>query len=514
MRYWVGHMRFILFVAVILISGAGTAAEFKCKNKYPNLKSRPPLNLTAEEIKLEIDCIVDILKNVHPNLNVYIKQKTFESLAHNLKKRISPVERLESLHSRYLGLLSEICDEHTIIRLPEIEENWQYAFRGFPVSVYIADDVLYGKFPKQPQNDTGDRFEILVIKSINGITDKKIRQYMISQISVDGCSRNRDILIPDAWMHRYLSRFFKYSTSYDIHTLTKDGNFRKYDLSPAKSRTIFDLYTDPVGTLSFPIEKRGFSLVSEFQDWRYYVNEPNNTGYLYVGDFTNIDETQIKKIMRRIISDNKSKLIVDLSNNPGGRVSKSMLMNSFLIPRPHRPADYVIAKRYNIYRSKDLVWDTDDTKDIKQQLRQFKRAKRRGGLRRLQFRKKNFGNPHYRGKLFVLVSHRTGSAAVASTFVLKRHRPDMTLIGSKTHGGGKWGCFSPLSWYKLPYSHMRLYVPQTCLGREGKLADRYSRSIIPDVVVRPEALKIDEYGKTLMRFTLDYVEGIRTSRSN
>jgi len=507
-------MRILVFLVAMLISVPATATQFKCKKKYPNLKPKPPIILTAEEIKLEIDCIVDILRNVHPNFYTYTKKKTFDALAHDLKKRISPKERLENVHSRYNALLSKVCDEHTIIRLPESEENWLSAFAGFPVPVYIADDVLYGKFPAKTGSTAENEFEIAVIKSINGVTEKNVRQYMISQISVDGCSENRDLLIPDPWMHRYLTRFFRNPSIYDFHTLTKDGNFRKYVIGEKKPYEIFSMYSNPAGTLSFPILKNGFRLVTKFQDWKYYVNETTNTGYLYIGGFSEIDESNIKQIMRKIISDNKAKLIVDLSNNPGGRVTKSMLMNSFLIPRPHRPADYVVAKRYSIYRPKDLVWDTENNKEIKQQLRQFSQVKRRGGVRKLRFRKKNFGNPHYRGKLYVLVSHRTGSAAVASTFVLKRHRPDMILIGSKTHGGGKWGCFSPLSWYKLPYSHMRLYVPQTCLLREGELANRYSRSIIPDIVVRPEALKIDEYGKTLMRFTLDYVENGRASRTN
>jgi len=507
-------MRFILCLVAILVSGPATATEFKCKKTYPNLKSKPPSTLTAKEITQEIDCIVDILRNVHPNFYTYTKKKKFESLARDLKKRISPSEQLEYIHSRYIGLLSNVCDEHTIIKLPQNNNTWILTFKGFPIPVYIANDILYGKFPIKKNGESTGEYEISVIKSINGITDKKIRQFIISQTSVDGCAENRDILIPDPWMHRYLTRFFRNPFQYEIHALSKDNKFKRYLVNRSGTYDIYNQYSTPVGTLSFPIGTSGFKLNSSSQDWSYFVNETTDTGYLYVGSFTDIEDTRIKKIMRNIISDNKAKLIVDLSNNPGGRVSKSMLMNSFLIPRAHRPADFVVAKRYSIYRPKDLVWDTDNNKEIKQQLRQFKRVKRRGGVRKLRFRKKSFGNPHYRGELYVLVSHRTGSAAVASTFVLKRHRPDMTLIGSKTHGGGKWGCFSPLSWYKLPYSHMRLYVPQTCLLREGKLANRYSRSIIPDVLVQPEALKIDEYGKTLMRFTLDYVENGKSGKTN
>ena len=500
-------MRLILFaIALLLINGSAFAAEFSCKKNFPNLKNTPRTELTVKEAKAEIDCIVDLLRNVHPNFNAHITRKAFQKIARGLKKRIKEPQKIEDLFTKYTSLVSAVCDEHTIVQYPDrMHKTFDSSEWGFPSRLYIATDNLYAKMNNTYNLDARFTENVLKIHSINHVKADELGRYLKSQTAIDGCVKNRKYLLPTIHVQRSLTNLFNKPSKYLFHATTRNSSAEWFLVEPSSALDLFKQVNTPSGSAAFPVEHHGFKLKARTEEWRYYLNRRKKTGYLYVGGFTEISQNDIRKIMRQVIADKSEKLIVDLSDNPGGQLRKSMLMNSFLIPRAHKTADYVVAKRHTIYRPKDLVWETTRKKEIIRQLRQFKRAPRRGGLRKLHFRKESFGNPHFRGQLFVLISHNTGSAAAASTFVLKDNRPDTKLIGYKTHGGGRTGCFSPQSSYQLPYSHLRLHVPRSCWRRTGKLAKRYAHSIIPDILVQPDPDYIDEYGKSLMAFALNYV---------
>lgn len=500
-------MRVLIFLLAGLMFGSATAAEFKCNASPFETSAKSDHLLSVDEMRSEIDCMVDILRNVHPHLSVHTKPKTFQRLARAVKNQISAPETIENAHSRYLKLISAVCDEHTIIRLaPEVEQNWPFGNNGFGVRLFVVGGTLYGQLPvgRTEHKSKGEK-TILEIQSIDGVTATEIRDFIISQTIMDACATNRDLLLPHAMMQRFLTRFFGAKPAYRVSAKSNTGEVHNYLIPGTSVYETFDQFAKRPGTSSYPLYRDGFHLRKSVGGWRYLVHEADGIGYLFTEDFAKIGEAQIELIMGFIIDDNPDKLIVDLSSNPGGMLRKSMLMNSFLIPRAHRPADFVVAKRHSFYRPGDLKWEAD-SKALRDHLRQFRRVKRRGGLKKLRFRTESFGNPSYRGQLYVLVSHRTGSSAVSSAFVLKRFRKGTTIMGSQTHGGGKYGCMSAQSYYELPYSKMRFYVPRTCHSRQGKLANRHAKAIIPDVSIVPQIGRLDEFGKALMLFALDYVK--------
>lgn len=493
----------VLFVMLHLATPAG-AADFKCPAKPFGASDGAVGDLSAAQIRQEIDCIVDILRNVHPNLYTYTPKKTLEALARELKSAPPAGRSAADIQLHYTKLISAVCDEHTAIRLPGTDDPFgAIPQSGFGVPLFVVGDDLLAALPRETEERTnGPGLPILKIRSINGRSAIEIRDFLRSQTVVDACATTRHLGLPGLGSQILLTRYFAPETAYEIIAEDERGRTHRYTMGREAIPIIaLRLAAIEWGTRSFPFETRGFREVLALGGWRYLYNEAADLGYLHAGHFTEISEGDIRRIMRRILAENPGRLIVDLSNNHGGRLSTSMLMNSFLISRAHRPADFFISKRYTVYRPKDMVWDRDE-KAERSLLRQFKRAPRRRGLRKLRFRTESFGNPHYRGRLFVLVSHATGSAAVASAYVLKKYRRDTTVLGTRTHGGGRWGCISPSGHYVLPHSRLRLYVPNACHERTGELAKRFETAIVPDVIFEPEIRRLMDFGSDLMGFAI------------
>jgi len=167
----------------------------------------------------------------------------------------------------------------------------------------------------------------------------------------------------------------------------------------------------------------------------------NNIGYLELSMFESTQSPDKQKMIDGLTKLNSTDaLIVDLRNCAGGDGSMVLLVQSFIFGVKEGEKEIILTETY--MRPSDITM-----KSIPQPWEHGK---------------------SYRDKpVYVLTSHRTGSAAEAFTFAIKNHQRG-TIIGKTTGGGGH-----PTSFHLVDNDLLfmcsigRSYDPKTNLGWEA-----------------------------------------------
>jgi len=213
-------------------------------------------------------------------------------------------------------------------------------------------------------------------------------------------------------------------------------------------------------------------------------SQDDRFSYIYMTDFSDEKKLQkhIDRTMRQIIKRNPEHVILDLTESPGGHIKTASQLLSYFLPRSHQIAQRVRRKTFRVSTEDSYEWLKPGYKKLAtRQANQFKRARNRGGQRMLRVRRTSFGNPSYKGKLAVLISPQTHSAATMAALILKTQR-NATIVGYQNGGSIKTSCFAALGTHRLPNTQLKVRIPETCYDRSIKRNAKEGR-LVPDIRV-------------------------------
>lgn len=490
----------IFFISVLIIS-IGTV---------PNSAFAEEKRYTKKQINSDIDFLVKTLKRIHPNLFKHRKRNEFTAIVKNARANIPEQLDRYSILPVFQTILAAVCDEHTTIqfRVP-------FAGKGQVDFAKIYEDekkravYLKRQFFKESFIMTADAvymdnpaltFNRQTLQSINGHSTAEIQKFAREITSVDGCADDNILftrLLP--LDHRILmSSYLGISKSHNMSVKSADDEnarnysgalqnlidilrFKRRKLSVTTKITLLKKYGINVEIHEFVPDKysdtHGIVVKSNPDKSLYYIYS-----YSFLGGKKQTKRTN--KLLREMIASKPKHVILDLTNNPGGKLRTASHLLSYFLNRSHTIAKSVRMRNVSSKTPKYFTYSSKEFRKFhKNRKKTFRRVSRKNGQYKVKFRKIAFGNPDYKGNLSVLVSPLTHSAGTVVANVLKRKR-QATLIGYLNAGSTKTTCFAPTGYFTLPATQIRVKIPDTCYDRPSNSAQK-GKLLNLDIPVNP-----------------------------
>ena len=479
----------------------------------PLQAAEPSKTYSKKQVLADIKQLVRLLKKNHPNLYAHQNSKKFKATIKRVKGKLTPkMSRLDAV-VRFQQVLASVCDEHTgVIFSPKKEPSTYKSARYLESSLITRHGrIVVGNNNKSTNSE--------VILSIGDRSADNINEYMQSLQSQDGCLESKNHVIDGSTYQKvlFLGNYFQDikfgpKVEYRNHSnqiVSRNEiflNFSRISKSLGFVHTMKSIMSNIVlNQNSFSYQGKDFYrdyIDKDIQSYLYY-NQSKKVYFLKLGEFTGGKKFDrlIDKSLRKIIAAKPDHVIVDLTDSPGGRILSASRLLSYFLPKAHRPARYVRVKNPSRKLRQPIVWKTAKRKKAHfKSMKIFRRSKRRKGQYRLRYSNKSFGNPDYKGKISVLVSPRTHSAATMVAAILKNKR-NAKIIGYINKRSIATACFSPGGSLRLKNTRVMVDIPFTCFDRDKKTYEG-QEFLKPDIVVNPMVSSSSNLGGRIIEAAL------------
>ncbi|MFN9710577.1 MAG: S41 family peptidase [Bacteroidota bacterium] len=458
--------------------GWGKFAHFSPDKKYP-----------AHVVLEDIQSAERLLKKYHPSLYWYADSisiaKAFEKARLSVKDSMTE----PSIRNIINEAVSVLHCGHTSVRHSKTYSRyltWKPA-SGFPLGVKITDDstlVVVTNFNARDSLITRGT----VIHDINGRSSKNIIDSLFPLVPVDGYSKNFSHQLLTNNFGRFYNSRFPYDSVYYIKFTDSSGKINTV------KRTYYNRLSDTAKlVMSFRSAKKikpPGKLVKKEMVRSFLMDTVNNTAFLRLNTFSNdISKKYIRRQFKKLRDNHIDYLTLDLRNNGGGLVSRSLLLAKLIHQKPFRYIDSVITPLKKL-KSPDPS-EGRITKRFWINIAMKLLNKKHNHLYHFQlFAGKNF-KPHrkgFTGKVYILTGGFSFSAT--SMFLASvKGLPNVVIVGEESGGAayGNNGIFIPD--VILPHTHLRLRLPLYRIINNHLLPDN-GRGVMPDVEVKADAASI------------------------
>lgn len=453
--------------------------------------------LTRAQALEDAKATENLLKKYHPNLYAHRTPKQINRLWSEAKSQVP--ENPDFLDAATLAqkILAAACDAHTQVNLDKnwISDNWvnkDGKISGvFPKNLVIVGDDLYLDDSQFYRKDR-------VLQSINERKSGEIVNFIKSIRPADGCQNSKVLfthhgvgrLTASILLTKFLGDGPKFEVKYK-HTetgATTTVNLRQERLSALHQRSKYRSMRGRASAL------KSLGIAANERDWEFAYdlarqalvrsNENKSIFYIYLPSFdgAKAQSRYFDEQLRRLVKANPAHVIVDLTDNPGGWQGNAQQFMSYFL---HTSSRFRIRARSRIMKNisdSNYIWhDKIHREWYSGHVRQYKRVRKRGRFYRLNERPQSFGNTSYKGKLTVLVSPKTGSAATTVATILKR-KIGATIVGDIGDASMKTSCSGSPGAHLLPNSGTAILVPLVCGDRHPE-AERKGDLFRPEIPV-------------------------------
>lgn len=470
----------IVLAAVILLVGRGERPKNPYYDRSSMFDLEPNTLVEKQGFLKDIDYYLNIIDEVHSNpYNLVSKDEIWEK-TRNLKKEVEGLkkDKIPAIDCYFYlqRVATFLQDEHTSVWLNKKFKKWLEEVKYyFPFKIKIIRKKIYlaRDFGK---NGVPASAELI---SINNYTVKELLDAGMQLVNQTLPHYREQIAnksfkmwldkyfkIPPPWTLKY-----KHNGKENIVTvegLSKENEKKDSTKSNLYFESVFEVRGEKIPILVLP--------KFWFPDKKKYKE--------FIGDFFNKYE-------------NKKQIIIDLRNNPGGDGRFAYYLLNYLIDEPyisHTRFDFKISQVFVNYARQQGLYGKYWEKKIPRLLWWFPFYKfdlknyywwdkaRKGNIGEYVIDHDAIETPDpkikkYKGKVYLLISNYTNSAAVVFSAIFKYYNLG-TIIGRET--GGRISFTSDSIILQMPDSKLAVWVPTAILSLPGNNPDR---GVLPDVPV-------------------------------
>ncbi|MDQ8005057.1 MAG: S41 family peptidase [Pedobacter sp.] len=486
------------FRNLLLVTTASLAACSSVKEYNATITEKKH---SVQALQKDIDLAHQILKDGHPGLYWYISKKQLDYKFDSLKNAINEPLTTTQFYQKLSPVVAAIKCGHTALRFPsvivkdkterEAAKNKVYPLNQFTYAV--ADDKLIVINNKSKNKSIKTGTEIL---EINGLAPKEIFNIVSTGFSYDGynsASKNKRIERNFANLYKiYFSEQDSISVKFKtdstvINTFISFYDKKKDAEEKKKLDTAKTIAKAPVKKVKETLKYRGNKVNNEYQLDFKFLDKEKDIAYLKIKSFS-IPSANFPLFYKQVfdsIALSKSKnLVIDIRNNPGGTLSASLALFSYLTDK-----EFVyLAKPIN-----NGGFSADKYQTGLKKMRYYLTAFNDNG-NIYEDEEGNFFSfmkgykpqkPHknnYKGKVYVLINEFSFSASSLISANLKGINR-ATFVGTETGGGFNQCTAGRMPVITLKNSKLALRFG---LNRMAPIyqQDLYGRGVFPDVEIQ------------------------------
>jgi len=451
----------------------------------------PERKYSPEQLKEDVQVMEETLKKNHPSLYWYSTEDEIEASFQLAHAKIT--DSLNEIQFRNIvaETIFPIRCGHTSVRFSKKYNQFIAGKRlpTFPFVAKIVDDSTLVVTANLNRRDSLIRTGTAIL-SINGLTARQVIDSLLPLVSIDGNAKN--------FSYQNISNNF--TTYYNI----RFGLQKNYSVSYVNARgevkqTVLPLFDPAKDTL----RRRPVSItpqsqppsppeISERQQRlqrtrSFSIDSSNKFATLRILSFgPSLHKHFLKKSFRQMEKKDIQHLVIDVRNNGGGLIKKSLYLTRLI-------------------KSEQFVF-TDSIYSVRRKLRSeakisrrfvynlglfFLNRKQHDSMYRFKFFNDRLYRPlpqRYKGHVYLLTGGYSFSATTLFASVVKG-QSNVTVVGEETGGGyyGNNGVFIPEM--ILPNSKLRVRLPLYRIVN-NKNYPKDGHGVLPDVEVKASAESI------------------------
>jgi len=415
--------------------------------------------MTKEQIIQDIDVLFSTIEEVHPNMYAVYPKEQLDKDIERVKSELEPIGDIFYFYKQVIPFVVKLGDGHTTVA-PPFHPNLIL----FPIDVKVTypDRVI------RVQNDYTQTIPIdAQIMSINNRQANDIVQEMLKYVSGE-----KDFFrIKGVNDHFMLRMYSLYRDSiFDIEYIFNQEKY-SVQVKGLTSKDISEKYLQQYKPVS--LVKYAFSILSD-----------KNIGIIEFNSFMDMDRFKVFldttfQVLKR---ENIGNLIIDIRQNGGGITSLGDELFQYISPVPFRQFGKTIVKYSDIQKQ---AYKTNYDKEVTNP----------NGIEIVENEKLielRDNDLRYKGKVFLLTSHYTFSAAASFSWAFKYFNMG-TVIGEET--GGMAVSFGEIISHVLPNSRFLCSISHKKFYHYGATDDNI-HGTLPDYEVEAE---------NALEFTMDLI---------
>ena len=445
-----------------------------------------PLWLTRNEVEQDLIAIQELLKKHQPNYGLIQGVHALDASFNRTRQALRTAEQqsygLNEAYNIFTKAVNKLRDGHTCLR-----RSYADSMSFFAQMKIIENEIILidNDFHLQ-QEESSDLKKII---SINGKSIKQITAELKDLICAEQFTDPLLFLPSSLELRYYLAlMFLENSKDYDTMVLQdRSGersiariNKRNFGLSVVES--MFELALAESYALEW---QQGLPVlrISSFMD-----NKQEFPRFL-------------KQAFAQIETSGAKDLIIDLRDNSGGYVRNASLLLAYLLDKQHFMPKYISTTGKTVNDDYEITRDAaafQDAYSLQQGVKWYKNELNKE-IKRMkswptQYAVKpqgfavpvkplSWGIKEFSGKVHVLISPRTFSAASQMIRQLRENNSKARFYGQPAGGGGARSCIMPTFSFVLPHSGFLLDVPFVCEMQDLKADGQIFK---PDVEIKSD----------------------------
>jgi len=451
-----------------------------------NAAFTPEKKYSPAALQEDLQVMEQTIRQNHPSLYWYSSPEEVDA---SFAKAYAAVK--DSMNeSAFQNLLNETlfvlrCG-HTSVRHSAMYRYYQAGRRqtGFPLGLKIVDDSTLVITGNSNRRDSVLKRGMTIL-SINGRTARALIDTMLPLVPIDGHSKNFSYQNLSNNFPQFYNSFFQQDTIYQLQYIDYNDQLQQITIRPYDPAKDTSRFRRPVTTGPFPAEPDlSFRQRRQMAIRSFAIDTAHQTAALRISSFTRgLQSSYIKKIFRELRRKNISNLIIDVRNNGGGLIRKSLLLTKYIKQEPFIYSDSVYSAHRKIKtdaRVKKKFWNNLGmlllNKKINDSVYVFK-----------YFHHKSYEpqKQTFKGNVYVLTGGFSFSATTMFLSSIKGQQ-NVTLVGEETGGGyyGNNGVFIPE--LVLPHTKLQVRLPMYRIVNNKNITKNGS-GVLPDVEVKATA---------------------------
>ena len=495
-KFRIFKSRYSILLFSLLLVNCSTVEQYNKKLEQP---------IAPEKLQKDVDYVQHKLEKLHPSLYKYIPKEALNTKFDSIRKFINKPMTSKDFYFLISPVVASVRQGHMMVSPPfkkiDKKKQKQLLKSGTgPLSQFDFEWLNYKLFVVKNKSKSREIIPGAEVISINQVTPQKIY------------NKYRTTYTSDGYNTTYISRAFsKRFTTYFTNEVGINDSlayvFKQNDslksivvkrLKSEKKQKITTVASTKSPKTINRKQKRVYGYdetTKKFSKSLTFVNLDSTIAVLKLKDFSNGSFRQAYREVFEKLKKKKTKtLIIDLRNNPGGRVADVVELNSYLTEK-----DFVMLQPAEV-TSKTSLWKLgifSKTPKVSYPFiatgypfymvfSYFRTKKNSEGIYTYSLvGSKKLANKsnHFTGKIYVLINGGSFSASCLLSSTLKANK-DITFVGEETGGGFNATVAGLLPVLSLPNSKLPLRLGLMDVKTSNQ-TDVFGHGIYPDKEIIP-----------------------------